>query len=493
MNTKNVHQLLLAALLLLPACGSNDEPKKQSVADLEVRTASMDQLYVPPRPYYNALLIEKFKFLSNLAKKNEAPTLYVKFDGATIEKGFAAGQSFIVCSDEANVPPATFSAGEQEQIIEKVQGYFDDAGVNLTVTSSAPSVTSYTTIIVGGTMADLGCTADENAFGAAPFDEGNANKEDIAFAFTGVSEQLSPNMVAATIAHEAGHAMGLNHVNEAESIMYRAASSDSAGFIAGTLGSGEGQDQPALLKKACNQGDEPANNLASKISKLPKLSGKLANLPGLEQIAGFATVLLGLATGNVLNIAALIPLIDSIFPGGLDGLLGKVSDLPGLDKIGGLTGLQDLISIVGLLNGAALDPTKLSGLIKLIPGKAGDIAASLLAALANPNAGGLDKLLDLFDKVVGVGGIANIFAMLQDLLDGFGLPLTASKAQAIPMKELPDFDTLLDLGQYKDVGSLFAGLEAHAEVVNANFDGYTRDTMLTLLKVAYAQAYAKLK
>jgi hypothetical protein len=58
---------------------------------------------------------------------------------------------------------------------------------------------------------------------------------------------------------------------------------------------------------------------------------------------------------------------------------------------------------------------------------------------------------------------------------------------------LPDFAGILELDQIKDLPTLFRTLDQHAAYVNQNYSGHERDTLLTALKLGYAQAYSGLK
>ena len=83
-------------------------------------------------------------------------TLWLNFAGATIERGFDKGQSFLVCSDKATIgAPTAIAAANQDTIVSMVQQYYSAAGANLKVTATMPATGEYTTVIVGGSLSDL--------------------------------------------------------------------------------------------------------------------------------------------------------------------------------------------------------------------------------------------------------------------------------------------------------------------------------------------------
>ena len=140
-----------------------------------------------------------------------------------------------------------------------------------------------------------------------------------------------------------------------------------------------------------------------------------------------------------------------------------------------------LITIIGLANGAILNPTSNSPI--------GSISGleDLLAIFMNPSSGGLNGLLDM----INIGGMGDMLTILQDLL-GTSIKPRQQRSDVfnnVPISNLPDFASLLDLGQAGSVGELFEMMNAHAGFINGNFSGKNQETLLTLLKLAYVQAY----
>jgi len=235
----------------------------------------------PPRAYYDQLFATKLALLDDSATAASAPAtsavpatdvaatttptttpatssapslgkaevMWLNFGGAAVERGYLKGQSFLVCSEKATIPAsAALTTASQEEIVTNVQGFFTAAGANLTVTGTKPLSGDYTTVIVGGSLTDLGCK-DSGEFGASPLDIGNANHNDIAFVFA--ASGISDKQLAVNIAHVSAHTYGLGNVSDATDIMAESPLDTAVGFAVGKLvATGAEQNSPALLAEA---------------------------------------------------------------------------------------------------------------------------------------------------------------------------------------------------------------------------------------------------
>ena len=244
--------------------------------------------------------------------------LWVNFDGGTITKGYAVGSSFLLCKDSVTIAPiATLTDGDKATIVAGVQGYFTAAKVALQVTATKPSSGSFTTIEVGGSITDLGC-ADHGEYGASPLDLGNANKNDIAFAFNkaGISDQ----QLAVNIAHLAGHTYGLATATDPSDIMALSPTVDTKGFgTSAVVGSTDTQNEPEILQKAISSTTPPATTTPAETSLPPVL----AAIPGIDLvIAEIAKVTGDHGLGSLLPlIKALLPIAQRIDPSDIEGVL----------------------------------------------------------------------------------------------------------------------------------------------------------------------------
>lgn len=488
--------LLAVAALGLAACGNDaqiqqtgssgqsSDQEKQDPDEGEFR----DEKQMPPKGYYDALFEEQLKLLDQGAPAASGPqVLWINFDGAAVTKGFGRGQSFILCRANANVPPAGLSPADQEAVLDGVKQYFDDAGAKLVITSDQPASGDFTTMHVGGTFADLGCIGP-GVLGVAPFDVGNANRNDVGFAFT---KNSSAAVIAETIAHEAGHSFGLDHVSNVKDLMFASTSPQITGFAVSTIsGSNRLQDGPAILKQVLGAGGATTTPPAAKpapatpVPGIPNLPGNLAGLPGLGQIGNIGQLLPGLTPGSILDISQLLPQIQSLLPIASSGVA-----LPGLDKI---------LTIVGVAGASQGGQTAPAG---TTPG-AGALGGLVDPALANAvlgNTAGLGTIGALA-TIAGYGDIVQYVQVAQTVLNagqaaaGGANATTPTPAASVPMlTSVPDLATLLGLaGQNPDIATLLQSLAGTSQVINGNFTGANKDALLSLVKLAYTQQYIDL-
>ena len=144
-------------------------------------------------------------------------TIFVNFDGVTLEGGAwndDATANSTVWPDLAGDWPAFGDmpgSAKREAVLASVRADFDRFGV--VVTDVRPQTGLYTMAIVsprGGGGSQLG---------VANVVCGGSNLAGLAFAFFGTTEG-DATKIAATISHEAGHSLGLDHTSDTADLMF---------------------------------------------------------------------------------------------------------------------------------------------------------------------------------------------------------------------------------------------------------------------------------
>jgi hypothetical protein len=430
--------------------------------------------------------------------------LYLNFEGTRLQKGFQRTQSFILCSAEATVPPSVMSISDRDLIVDRVSEHFKKAGVALEIRTSAPTSGDYTTIHIGGSYGGLGCTESPSTLGIAPFDERNANRNDIGFVFDGF--QKDPGVIADTVAHEAGHTYGLDHTVNTKDLMHGTAVGDDLAFaISQIVNSTEMQDGPATLRRniaalpgfadpnapgdATNGGSTPGTNPGSGTNPGTPPGGAGGNL--FSGITVLGNLLGQLQPGQLIDVTKLLPGFAALIPGIVPGVVpgaptnpftgGNFSSV--LTALPGLPQINTLISMAapglsgqvpGALPGAlpGLDPATIATLAALAAfGGYGSIPAALLGGQT-----AMDPM------------IALLIQMLGSNMAGTGpLPSPASVAP-----QLPPYMNAYNLSGTGSPADLVSAMMMQAAFINSSYTGSTQQALITGLMIAASQAYAQM-
>jgi hypothetical protein len=479
---------------LVSGCGVDDRLTTNGDSNNSAdATAGMqfDHVVHPPKEYYDAAFLDAVNDDGQFGLATGTPdVLFVNFDGAQLTKGFGPGQSFILCNQQATVPASGLSTADRQEILAAVQKFYSDVKANLSVTATKPTQGAFTTIHVGGSYRDLGCLGN-GILGVAPFDVRDSNKSDIGFAF--VPNNISNTVIAETIAHEAGHSYGLDHVVTQQDLMFASSSPGITGFLVSRTGGGAIQDAPAMLQQALGlagtvapaptAAPAPTVTIPTAVPTATPVAGGPTKIPtanapgGIPGLANIPNIFGGLpGLGQIGAIGAILPTLLGGVAGGAGGfdiskiLAGFAGGAAG--GAGGAAGF-DISKILGQFAGGAggaagFDPTKLIGQLGglLGAGGAGGLPAGLAGILGGA-AGGAGGLPAILAGVVGGGG---------------GLPAG-----------LPDLSKIFGLGQgIPDLGALIKGLNGTKRVVALNYSGAERAAMMDIVKLAYAQRYEEL-
>ncbi len=496
------HTLLGAAAAMAISCGTDapdigsgtgsDAAKGNSDATAEQKQTDSVEAKKPSDVYYQALLKNQLSLMSNgTSPAKSTPTIFINFDGAVVSQSASPAAAFLLCNSEADVPPSSLSDADRADVVAKVQAMFDLAQVNVNVTSNDDGLNS-TTIYVGATAKDLGCADVSTLFGMVPLDIGNANPTDIGFAF--VNGLKSNAHIAAIIGQVAGHAFGLSDVKEAGFVMSKELKGTETSFGSGTVtGSAKKEDSGKVLQANIAPAATRANLLALDATGtsgarpgLNAVPSQYAQLAGLDAIASLASLLLEFNTTQKLDVSRLLAQLDKVLVGGVANS----------KQIGGIQGVEDLLTVVLLSAEAA---AKKNG--ATLP--AGGIDA-LLATFLNPTSLQSSNLLSIASMAATIGISGATGGIPAAIISALGVATqTINNSQQQQQQQtttlvnaagalLPNFATILGIANISDFAQLVATLNAQANVIKSNYNGNTRQALLTMLRIAYSQLYTQL-
>jgi hypothetical protein len=204
---------------------------------------------------------------------NGRHVLFVNYDGVDLRVGDSSMENQgirdsgfknqgIVTIDPFD-PKNSKRLEELVKVHKQVQAWYSDYDVDVVL--SRPLSGDYQMTVVGGDKTDIGLGG--GIVGISPGDCKNNSETNLNFAF---SRSLRENgaQVSVTIAHEAGHAYGLGHVQNNKDIMYPSVT-NAEGFLGGLAADagpcgfkpGDYQDSKKVLTENLGerQGEKPGN------------------------------------------------------------------------------------------------------------------------------------------------------------------------------------------------------------------------------------------
>lgn len=180
-------------------------------------------------------------------------TIYVNFDGVTLEvDGWTddATKNRTLFPDFGGEWPAFGDApgsAKREAVLAAVRNDFDRFGV--VVTDERPASGLYTMAIVsprgGGTQ----------QLGVANVACGGSNLAGLAFAFFGASEG-DTTKIAATVSHEVGHSLGLDHTSDTADLMFPTNQGGDPSLVDACVGLEAGALCTAVHAEFCGTGQQ---------------------------------------------------------------------------------------------------------------------------------------------------------------------------------------------------------------------------------------------
>jgi len=140
-------------------------------------------------------------------------TIFANFDGATLSSGQDHAPSNTTQISECVGSFAAYGGGSKRTAsFQALVTHYEPFDIG--VTDTRPGGNSYAMIMAGPSNPFGG-----GVLGISPVDCGDQNPNNISFAFISANDSLSASMHGACMAHELGHAFGLEHVNDSGDIM----------------------------------------------------------------------------------------------------------------------------------------------------------------------------------------------------------------------------------------------------------------------------------
>lgn len=461
------------SFLLVSSCGQQNATRSSNLSDggKNSRYASL----TPPKEYYDQLLRQKLLKMDQSQAGlslmgGSSPKIWINFEGASIKKGAYDPSSFIICVPQVDLPPAITPLVDQQAIIDMINQIFKGAGIDVELFLDKPLSGTYMAIHVVGDSSDaLGCNSNK-ATVVAMLDKGNLNASDVSFVFVDNIADNPAKLIetAHAIMHAIGLGFGLDQTDKPGSVMY------PYPIVDGKIKLKDISASAIVLLKQILARSSADGLPGRKVTGLDNLPPELANLlPGLDQIAAIASQLAQLKPDQLVNIASLQAALAQLLPNGVQ--------VPSLEKI---------ITIIELARLAAAHQQQANG-VDLSGMSEADIMKIVAIVLTPENLAKVGGIIALA-SMGGASTVAAAIAAIQLILDIAGQIEQENHSATPSPSRIPDLSALLGLNNITDMKTLFAMLDGHVQVVNLNFTGEVRDALLSLLKVAYAQAYKNL-
>lgn len=466
---------------LLGGCGEASvidstaaSPRQVKWADKTEQRPDLDQIgivKVPPAGYYQHLFISIFANIERKAyHRSDAISeniFWLRYEGVALRQGFARGESYLICDEQAIIPSSELSDKEQDAVTQAVQSKFDELGIKVEITTQKPNHLDFTTVIIGGTARDLGC-ADDSILGLAPFDTDNANKSDTVFVFDQSilkSQGAGTEEVIHQVTSQIGRAIGIQDISTYTALQLTEPATRSANQI-----------ENLAFTTSENTLD------ANPFSKLPS---HLLSLPGLAEIATITQLLPELDPNSIAVIDDVLPSVRQLMPTGHES-----NPLIGLDKA---------LTIVTRLGSQLRQTPKFRqsyATVQFIDQKHhSDTTTRAEPVLASSNQSSGDNLKQ------GLGVAKEILEIFSKLINRQQNP--APLPPDTPESKPPEpVDRLESLPNLPDLLGLDGGSNARPAAIINNFAGSAQavascvnsgeyDAMISLIKVAYAQAWSQ--